>query len=324
MHAIFRLEKGSSSTRAASTLKDSRSLLWSSSDRAVTLAGEPEAVALARTWRLSLSPWCLYPPASGRLGARLRRAAPHGLPYVAWNTVTLMKTACGPRCWTLASLIIVEEREAAVLHGSCRAGRADGAGQARGADLGAGDDRVVLPQTWVSGTRGHRLHRDCHARTIFRVSYFGYPLPNTITRKVSVGGLPPQWRQHVSQSYILSGHPVCVALAIVISTFHVIRGHFKDHASLALAALRSRDCWFRSSAAAITSTDSALFNPPTPLLVLNLLHCARAIVPSYACGESSDSVSAALRLAGVAVLLGGSFRSESSSGCVVDHRAMLG
>ncbi len=306
------------------------SLLWVLiCSAAVTIAGEPERLLLALNVALvSLTVVACIRRLPAAWAALFVALLLTDFSYVAWNTVTLMETALWGALLTLASLIIVEERE--------RGRRTWVFAAIVALMVLARPEALIWAPVMIAlfylryGSPAPAVIAyvvTAMALTIFRVLYFGYPLPNTYYAKVS-----PSLVYSLSggstylQSYILSGPiPFASAVAIVISTLHVLHVRFKDHTSLALGVLAFMGLLVPVVSGGDHFDGFRFYQSAYPLLVLNLVHCARTIVPSYASRVTLRiPYQPALRLAAVAVLLGGFLSLRVVEWMFVDHRAMLG
>jgi arabinofuranosyltransferase len=143
--------------------------------------------------------------------------------------------------------------------------------------------------------------------TIFRVWYFGYPLPNTYYAKIS-----PSLTYRMSQgsqylwAYLSSGPvPLTCSLAAVFSIFHVLRVRLQDMRSGALGLMAMAGLMLPVYLGGDHFGGFRFYQPIYPILLLTLVHSLRFIAPQYVAPGSGRSAGRALTIAAVA--LGGWF-----------------
>jgi hypothetical protein len=235
--------------------------------------------------------------------------------YVAWNTVTLMESALWGCLLTLAALIVV----------------GDSADRRRAYAFAALIALIVLTRpeamVWVpvvlvlfcirhapitGNIAALRLVSPALAAyalvtvllTMFRSSYFGFPLPNTYYAKISPS-LMFSVREGLNylKEYILSGPvPFACVLAVVVSIVHVIKSRFHDRRTLALSALAATGL----AVPVLTGGDHfggfRFYQSVYPILLLALCNCLRFVVPRYVSFPAAARTRRAVTLAGGSLL----------------------
>jgi hypothetical protein len=234
--------------------------------------------------------------------------------FIAWNTVTLMETGLWTALVTAAAtfaigagptgrhtsglavlfaLLVLTRPEALVwvpalcavfyTGRAASAQRADAVGAVAAAALAFAVTAALL--------------------TIFRILYFGVPLPNTYYAKVS-----PSLSYSVTegvkylQRYLLSGPvPIVCGLSVLLSVVHLLIVRFRDLRTLALTML----ALVGLAIPVLTGGDHfdgfRFYQPVYPLLLLALLNFARFIVPAYV-GASITQSPRTVRVAATAAL----------------------
>ena len=140
--------------------------------------------------------------------------------------------------------------------------------------------------------------------TAFRLSYFGYPLPNTFYAKVSPSlsyGLKEGFAY--LSSYVRSGVVIqaCV-LALCVSTAHVLTVGLKDRRTLALTVLTFAGLAMPVIVGGDHFGGFRFYQSVFPLLILTLLNCLRFIVPGYIDAPANPLLRRTVPLGGAAVL----------------------
>jgi arabinofuranosyltransferase len=214
--------------------------------------------------------------------------------YVVWNTVTLMETALWGTLLTLATIVVLEGRAhhnhargLAVLVVLLMMTRpeallwAPAVGGLFYLKQAALETRArafasVLPSLLAYGLTAVIL-------TVFRLAYFGAPLPNTYYAKVS-----PSFAMSVSEggrylaAYVVSGPiPFACTVALVGSLVHLIRVRFRDHPTLILTMLSV----IGLTVPVLTGGDHfdgfRFYQSVYPILLLALFNFVRLVIPQY-------------------------------------------
>jgi len=259
------------------------------------------------------------------------------VPYVVWNTLTLMETALWGALVTVAALASAEERFS----------RNDGVLVAVLAAL------LVLTRPeallWVpvllvlfyltragASSRGSALALVVPAAvvflataaliTIFRLVYFGYPLPNTYYAKVSPSLI---YRFQEGRGYLMSyivSSPIVFAgvLAIAISAAHSMRVRFGDKRTLALTVIAATGLVMPVLTGGDHFGGFRFYQPVYPLLLLNLLNCMRVVIPQYLPIPIESAVTHRLKLGGAALAFGICVVLQTVAWIAVDRTDMLG
>lgn len=233
--------------------------------------------------------------------------------YIAWNTVTLMETALWTCLLTTTAILVVEGRSSwkhnyllAVLVTLLILTRPEAL--------------VWVPvlcglfyvRRDVPGERARALSAVVPALlafvlttvllTMFRLLYFGVPLPNTYYAKVS-----PSLSFSLNEGarylgrYLLSGPvPFACALAILFSVVHLVKVRFRDDRTLALTLLALAGL----TVPVLTGGDHfdgfRFYQSVYPILLLALLNFARFILPKYVAVASHEI---SIRSVGAAALI---------------------
>ena len=214
--------------------------------------------------------------------------------YVAWSTVALMETALWSATIT-AAILLLTDQETDRAHSIALAGV-------------IGLMLVTRPEAllWAPAVLGlytvrtaslsGRLDSWRRARpgivvyllvagslTLFRLAYFGFPLPNTYYAKVS-----PSFVFSATQggayllSYIASGPvPFAAMLSIILSALHLVRVRCRDTRTLAFTAM----AFLALSIPAVTGGDHfgghRFYQPAYPVLLLCFFNFLRFVAPHY-------------------------------------------
>ncbi|HKY22300.1 MAG TPA: hypothetical protein VJM31_13890 [Vicinamibacterales bacterium] len=215
--------------------------------------------------------------------------------YVAWSTVALMETALWTSLVTLSALLIVDERN----DRGKRAGLAALVGLmllTRPEALMWAPAVLMLVMVMRAPCEGYsaslRLTRPAvlvfvfgtGLLTMFRLVYFGFPLPNTYYAKVSPS-LVFRLREGGTYLwlYISSGPiPFAGAVAIVISTLHLIIVGARDIRTMVLCALAGVGLLIPALTGGDHFGGFRFYQPVYPVLLLALLNCVRFVLPRYA------------------------------------------
>ena len=236
--------------------------------------------------------------------------------YITWNTITLMETALWTCLVTTTALIVIE--------GPCSRRHASGLAVLVTLLIMTRPEALVWVPTLcgllylrrvASVDRAHTLSAVVPALlafvlatmllTLFRLVYFGLPLPNTFYAKVSPS-LSFSLNEGASYlgRYLLSG-PVTFAcgVAILLSIVHLFRVRFRDARTLALTVL----ALVGLAVPVLTGGDHfdgfRFYQSVYPLLLLALLNFARFIVPAYVSVASDNAIPHNLRLVGAAAMI---------------------
>jgi hypothetical protein len=141
--------------------------------------------------------------------------------------------------------------------------------------------------------------------TAFRLTYFGFPLPNTHYAKLS-----PSLRFRLDEGleyatdYILSG-PVIAAcvLALVLSAFHLVHVRLRDERTTMLTVLTTT--WF--FVPILVGGDHfegfRFYQPAFPIALLTLLNFVGIVLPRYLDATAAFRSRRTLQLAGSALAL---------------------
>jgi arabinofuranosyltransferase len=328
------------------------SLLWVLvSTAAVTISNAPERVLLAVNILLVTLTAILCLRSSVLADGKSTLSVPWSVAYlilllsdfffVAWNTVALMETALWGTLLTIATLSAADSGEKparpamfALVISLMALTRPEalawapaliaffylGCAAARGRDAAF---RLAMPAVIAYATLAVAL-------TIFRLAYFGYPLPNTYYAKVS-----PSLTYRLGEgatylgSYVVSGPVVFLcACAIVVSLVHVARMRLRDTRTLALNSAALMALAVPAAFGGDHFDGFRFYQSVYPILLLNLFNCARFVVPQYARLVASRAASARLksatRLVLPALLIGLFVSVRAVEWVFVDYRAVLG
>lgn len=217
------------------------------------------------------------------------------LSYVVWQTAALMETALWSALLTAAALIAAEEgrlsrQEARVLGvvavllvltrpealvwvpvllGLCYLNR--------GRDESSRDAfRRVTPAAIAFVATAALL-------TIFRLAYFGFPLPNTFYAKVSpsLGYRLMEGGAYLA-SYVISSPVVfACAIAVIGSAAHLRRAQHWDGGTVVLNSVAATGFVVPVLTGGDHFDGFRFYQPVYPLLVLNLLNFASRVAPQY-------------------------------------------
>jgi len=171
--------------------------------------------------------------------------------------------------------------------------------------------------------------------TIFRLVYFGYPLPNTYYAKVSPSiayrlqeGTKYLW------SYITSAPvPLLCAVALVISLMHLVLVRFRDTRTLALNLVALLGLMIPVLSGGDHFDGYRFYQSVYPLLLLNLLNSVRCALPGLKNKTRPTYVGRVLlfgpaagtvRLAAAALAIGIFVSLKFVEWRYVDYRAVLG
>lgn len=236
--------------------------------------------------------------------------------YVVWNTITLMETALWGALITLAALLVIEDRVprhhawglaalvalmimmrpeafvwAPAVCGLFYVKHAAIEGRARAS-------AAVLPSVVAYvATAG--------ALTVFRLAYFGVPLPNTYYAKV-----PPSLAFSLGEgakyfaAYLSSGPiPFACFLALIGSVAHLLNTRFRDHRTLALTVLGLMGLGIPVLIGGDHFDGFRFYQSAFPILVLALLNFLRFIVPQYLPVRSARPFRRTVMLVGIASIV---------------------
>ena len=236
--------------------------------------------------------------------------------YVVWNTIALMETALWGAQVTLAALLVIADRphrrhawglaalvalmittrpEAFVwvpaVCGLFYLKHAAIEGRARAF-------AAVLPSVVAYALTAGVL-------TLFRLAYFGVPLPNTFYAKVSPSlafSLGEGTRYFAA--YLSSG-PISFAcfLALIGSFAHLLNKRFRDHTALALTVLSLTGLGVPILIGGDHFDGFRFYQSVFPVLLLALLNFLRFIVPQYLPVRSARPFPRTVMLAGTAAVV---------------------
>ena len=272
--------------------------------------------------------------------------------FVAWSTVTLMETALWGVLLTLAALMAIESGEKpprtsvfAVVIAVMTLTRPEA--------LVWAPAIIALLYVRRASIAGHipalkhatpalvAYATTAASLTAFRLAYFGYPLPNTYYAKVAPS-LVYRLEEGAKylRSYVTSGAiPFLCVVAIVISTVICAKARFRDTKTLALNVIAIVALIVPVLSGGDHFDGFRFYQPVYPILLLNLLNCARVVVsgvspglksktrPTYVArvlpfGPATPTNTAQLVVA--AVLLGLFISLRTVEWVYVDYRAVLG
>ena len=235
--------------------------------------------------------------------------------YVIWSTLTLMETALWGALLALASVLVVADARVSntrwqlavvttlmvatrpealvwvpVLCGLFYVTHARLAGRAHALSAIAPG---VIAFVLAAGTL-----------TIFRLAYFGAPLPNTYYAKVS-----PSLLYRIDEgsrylaAYVTSGLlPFASVVALIVSCVHLVKVRFRDDKTLALTVLGLTGLVVPVLTGGDHFDGFRFYQPVYPIFLLALFHCARFVVPIYV-AESPLRFSRQVNVAGIAAVL---------------------
>lgn len=234
------------------------------------------------------------------------------LRFVAWNTITLMETGLWTALVTAAAtfaieagptrrhtsglavlfmLLVLTRPEALVwVPALCAVFYIGRAASAQRAEVVRGVAAAALAFVVTAAVL-----------TIFRILYFGVPLPNTYYAKVS-----PSLTYSVTegvkylQRYLLSGTiPFACGLSVLLSAVHLLTVRFRDLRTLALTMLALVGLVIPVLTGGDHFDGFRFYQPVYPLLLLALLNFVRFIVPAYV-GASLTQSPRTVRIAAIA------------------------
>ena len=213
--------------------------------------------------------------------------------YVAWNTVTLMETALWTCLLTTTTILVVEGRSSwkhtsvlAVLVTLLILTRPEalvwvpvlcGLFYVRRAASGERSQALSVVPALLAFVLTTLL------LTMFRLLYFGLPLPNTYYAKVSpsLSFSLHEGGRYLGQ-YLVSGPvPFACALAILFSVVHLLKVRFRDERTLALTVPAVAGLTLPVLTGGDHFSGFRFYQSVYPLLLLALLNFARFIVPKY-------------------------------------------
>jgi hypothetical protein len=313
------------------------SLLWVlAASAATTVGGSPERVLLVFNILLvTLTLVCCVRALSGAWAVALLILLLSDPAYVTWHTVALMETALWGALLTIAVLVACEQRD----------GNAPWLGaigvllvltrpeallwvptllvlvyltHATATRLSAGA-KLVLP-----GLAGFALAAG--ALTIFRLVYFGSPLPNTYYAKVSPS-ITYSVREGATYlvSYAASSPIVFTAvLAVPISVLHAIMTRFRERKTLVLAGAAATGLGIPILTGGDHFDGFRFYQPIYPVLLLNLAHCLRTVAPQYLPASVTSAVDPRLKLVATAAGLGMCIVFQAVAWISADRSALLG
>jgi hypothetical protein len=258
-------------------------------------------------------------------------------PYVVWHTITLMETALWSALLTIAVVIGGEtqtrRRDAAVLAVTtvllvltrpealvwvpvllslCYLNRAGLAGH-------IGAVRFIAVASGVFVLSAALL-------TIFRLLYFGFPLPNTYYAKVS-----PSFVYRLDEglrylaSFVVSSPVVGVSvLAVLGSLAHLVNDRFRDRHTLVLTLAAATGLVVPVLSGGDHFDGFRFYQPIYPLLVRALLNFVRRVMPRYAPGGLDGFFNRRVRLAATAVALSMVIALQTVAWIASDRSVLLG
>jgi hypothetical protein len=265
--------------------------------------------------------------------------------FVAWNTVTLMETALWTALLTSGALaavdvdrrpigtwpfavviaLLVVTRPEALLWAPALVGLV----YVRRAEFSNHREalRSALPAMLAYGLTAVSL-------TMFRLVYFGYPLPNTYYAKVSPSilyrleeGTKYLW------SYVTSAPvPLLCTATIILSFFHLARVRFRDTRTLALNTVALLGLAIPVLSGGDHFDGYRFYQSIYPLLLLNFLNFARFVAPAlkntarpaYVGRVLLFGPAASAHLAALALVVGLFISLRIVEWRYVDYRAVLG
>jgi len=230
--------------------------------------------------------------------------------YVAWSTIALMETALWGTVLAIATILTVEDDVRGFKHSAILAALMCVMVMTRPEALAWGPAFLTLVYLKQVSTQGPRQARwsvvpgvlvfivTAALLTVFRVSYFGMPLPNTYYAKVA-----PSLLFRLSEGakylwgYISSGPvPFACTVAVALSIVRVFSVRFRDRKTLALVALG----FTALIVPVLTGGDHfdgfRFYQPVSPILLLALLNWCRFILPGYFSTARPRGVAHAVRL----------------------------
>jgi len=257
--------------------------------------------------------------------------------YITWNTIALMETALWGGLLIIAALAIVDEddrrnrrpilaaivatlvitRPEALLWGPVL--------------IALFYFRTATATTWKRALRQViplLIIYACTAGllTIFRVVYFGFPLPNTYYAKVSPS-LTYRLTEGIAyvQSYLASAPaPFASGVAIVLSAVHLVRVRFRDSRTFVLTAVGLTGLAVPVLSGGDHFDGFRFYQSVYPLLLLSLLNFARFILPEYVGLAAQSRVRRNMTLAVGASVIGLFLALQTLEWLYPDHRPLLG
>jgi arabinofuranosyltransferase len=233
--------------------------------------------------------------------------------YVVWNTITLMETALWAALLTATTTLIVEDRtdrqQAFMLAGLVAlmvATRPEALVWGpvicglfyikREALVGRTRAMTALIPSLLSYVLTAGI------LTIFRLAYFGWPLPNTYYAKVSPS-LAFSLREGTTYltSYLTSqAVPLACFLALIVSLVHLLHVRLRDHSTLVLTAMALMGLFVPVLTGGDHFEGFRFYQAVYPILLLALMNCVRFIVVPYFSAVVKKPFPATMKLVGVA------------------------
>ena len=229
--------------------------------------------------------------------------------FVAWNTITLMDTALWCSLIAASAALVLDERL-----GDRQAGWAMACLTAL-AILARPEALLWMPvvlllfyvrrrSARVVAPAGGAYVVAAGLLTIFRVAYFGFPLPNTFYAKVSpsVGFNLNEGARYLS-SYVLSGAiPLLCVVAIGLSAAHLCYVRFRDTPTLAITVLAAAGLLMPVAIGGDHFGGFRFYQTVYPIFILSLTNCLSRVLPDYVSVPQASRVRHAVALLGTALL----------------------
>jgi hypothetical protein len=257
--------------------------------------------------------------------------------YIVWHTVSLMETALWSALLTvavlmgagrglgrtesarfacMAALLVLTRPEAfvwvPVLIGTAYFSRS--AGEKYSAAL-----RFNVPAALAFAVTAGLL-------TIFRLVYFGFPLPNTYYAKLSPSVV---YRLAEGMKYLASfivSSPIVMAatVAVLASIAHLLNDRMRDRRTLALTLAAATGLVLPVLTGGDHFDGYRFYQPIYPVLVLTLLNFIRTVMPRYIPVSAAARVNSRVKLVAAAAALGTAVVSQTVTWLASDRSTLLG
>jgi hypothetical protein len=237
--------------------------------------------------------------------------------YVVWNTITLMETALWGAVLTITAVLTLDDRARGFRHNVTFAALISLMLITRPEALVWGPAFLVLAYLKHGSTQLPRQARwsvtstvlafavTAAALTLFRMSYFGMPLPNTYYAKVS-----PSLTFRLAEGgtylwgYLSSGPvPFACGAAVALSIVHVLSTGLRDRHTLVLAVLGLVALMVPVLSGGDHFDGFRFYQSVSPMLLLALLNWLRFVVPGYFPAASPGALAQTVKLTSTATAL---------------------
>lgn len=216
--------------------------------------------------------------------------------FVAWNTLTLMETPLWCCLLTISALLTFDDRIPERQLSGLLAGTTAALVLTRPEAIVWSPIAILL--VYARQVMGGRSVAPIRAvapaviayagalggLTIFRVLYFGYPLPNTFYAKVSpsLSFTLAEGFRYLSD-YVFSGAmPLLSVVAVIISALHLLKAGLHDQPTFALTVLAGAGLLMPVLTGGDHFGGFRFYQAMYPIFLLALINCVRFVFPQYA------------------------------------------